>query len=69
MERLTQRQIAALEALEKLHQGQSLAFLNWADADSLVALGLARQSGHGAYTLTLDGLKLLEDKKLGLEAL
>jgi hypothetical protein len=61
VEKLTDRQKIALEALEKLHRGQATTFLNWTDADSLVDMGYARKTGHGQYELTSEGLALLQN--------
>lgn len=58
--KLTESQIAALRALEKISQGNLSTFLNWASADSLVEIGLARRIGSGVYSLTEKGITALQ---------
>ncbi len=60
----TDGQIAALTALEKMRRGSLSTFLNWAEADSLVELGLAARHGRGSYAITEKGreaFRQLED--------
>ncbi|MEZ0262342.1 MAG: hypothetical protein ACAH80_15155 [Alphaproteobacteria bacterium] len=59
---LTERQILALKTLEQFSMGKTAGFLNWADADSLVALGLASSFGKGRYVITEKGLAALPEE-------
>jgi len=62
---LTRQQVAALRALDKIHQGNPTTFLNWADADSLVKLGLAEKLGEGKYAINDKGLAALQAETAG----
>lgn len=56
---LTGRQIEALKALDKIRVGLPTTFVNWADADSLVCIGLAISLGAGKYEMTPAGIAAL----------
>jgi hypothetical protein len=57
---LTRQQIVALKALDKIHQGNPTTFLNWADADSLVKIGLAEKLAEGKYAINEKGIAALQ---------
>lgn len=62
MTTLSERQILALKTLEQFSMGKTAGFLNWADADSLVDLGLATNLGKGRYVITEKGLTTLPEE-------
>lgn len=62
MAELTERQILALKTLEQFSMGKTAGFLNWADADTLVDLGLATNLGKGRYVITEKGLAALPEE-------
>lgn len=60
MTSISDRQIKALRALEQFSMGKTTAFLNWADADTLVELGFAKSYGTGRYVITQEGMNALQ---------
>lgn len=63
MSSLNERQIQALKTLEQFSMGNTAAFLNWADADTLLELGLAQSFGKGRYVITQEGLDALQEQR------